>query len=411
MSENAAEKASEIQAGPSLASLGRPIYLDYHATTPVDPRVLEAMLPCFGTEFGNPSSTHGFGKVANQVVRDAASQIARLVGAEQRPGVHHPVVFTSGATESINLALKGYAQKHQTENQPFRIGVMGLEHKAVLDSCKALQSTGQAEIRSLKVDSQGQLDLADLEAACAEGLGMLAVMAANNEIGTVYPLAAIGEIAGRYGVPFFCDASQAAGKIPLDFEAWGITLLTLTAHKMYGPKGAGALVVRRGTQLQAQIHGGGHQLGLRSGTLNVPGIVGLGTACALRQSEMAADEARIARLRDSLQARLVAAIPGLVINGDQQARLAANLHLSLPDVPNDAMVAQLDGRLAFSTSSACSSGLEASSHVLCAIGLAQPLQRGALRLSLGKQTTEAEAEQAAALLIEAYQTLKARLAN
>ncbi|HEY9839959.1 MAG TPA: cysteine desulfurase family protein, partial [Candidatus Obscuribacterales bacterium] len=387
----------------------RPIYLDYHATTPVDPRVLESMLPWFGAHFGNPSSTHLYGQEASRAIREAGAQVAALVGAEIRPGVQHQVVFTSGATESINLALNGYVQRHQPTDRPFRLGVLELEHKAVLDSCKFLQQAGQAEIRPLKVDACGQLDLTDLEAACSAGLDLLVVMAANNEVGTIYPLAAIGAIAGQNGVPFFCDASQAAGKIPLDFESWGISLMALTAHKMYGPKGSGAFVIRRGTQLSAQIHGGGHQQGLRSGTLNVPAIVGLGTACSLRQQEMGTDEARIARLRDQLQQSLQSAIPGLVVNGDQASRLAGNLHLSLPDVPNDAMVAQLDGQLAFSTSSACSSGLEASSHVLSAIGLAPELQRGALRLSLGKQSGEAEAEQAAVLLIEAYQRIKARL--
>ena len=390
----------------------RPIYLDYHATTPVDARVLEQMLPWFGASFGNPSSTHPYGQEASQAVRRAAGQIAALVGAETRPGatppVHHPVVFTSGATESINLAIKGFVQAHQPTERPFRLGVMALEHKAVLDCCKALQQAGQAEIVTLKVDARGQLDLADLEAQCQTGLDLLAVMAANNEIGTLYPLEAICRIAAASEVPVFCDASQAAGKVPLDFENWGISLLALTAHKLYGPKGSGALVLRRGTRLTAQIHGGGHQLGLRSGTLNVPAIVGLGEACALRLAEMASDEARIGQLRDQLQSRLQAAIPALVVNGDSKARLAGNLHISL-DVPNDAMVAQLASSLAFSTSSACSSGLEASSHVLSAIDLALPLQRGALRLSLGKDTREAEVRQAAELLIRARARILAKI--
>lgn len=383
------------------SDVSTPIYLDYHATTPLDPRVLECMLPWLGLRFGNPSSTHRFGQDASQAVRAATAQVAALVGAELRPGVYHPVVFTSGATESINLAIKGHALRHQPEGRPYRIGVMPLEHKAVLDSCRQLQQSGQAELRMLAVDACGRLDLADLEAACREGLDLLAVMAANNEIGTLYPLAAICRIANEHGVPVFVDASQAAGKLPIDFEAWGISLLALTGHKLYGPKGCGALVVRRGTTLAAQIHGGGHQQGMRSGTLNVPGIVGLGEACALRRSEMAADEARVAALRDQLQQRLQAAISGLVVNGDQQARLSGNLHLSL-DVPNDAMVAQLAESLAFSTSSACTSGLEASSHVLCAIGMPAELQRGALRLSLGKETTEEEVERAAELLIGAW---------
>lgn len=387
-----------------------PIYLDYHATTPVDPRVLERMLPWLGASFGNPSSTHIFGQDASQAVRAAGLQVAELCGAMIRPGVSHTVVFTSGATESINLALKGYVQRHQPEGRAFRIGVMPLEHKAVLDSCKALQQSGLAELRLLKVDACGRLDLDDLTAACSEGLDLLAVMAANNEIGTIYPMPEIARIADAHKLAVFCDASQAAGKIPLDFENWGLTMLALTAHKLYGPKGAGALIVRKGTQLSAQIHGGGHQQGLRSGTLNVPGIVGLGEACALRRLEMGSDEIQIASLRDQLQSRLTAGIPGMVVNGAPEARLAGNLHFSLPGTPNDAMVAQLASELAFSTSSACTSGLEASSHVLCAVGMEHNLQRGALRLSLGKQTSEADVQRAADLLLGAYTRLQNKLA-
>ncbi len=391
--------------------MSSPIYLDYHATTPVDPRVLKQMLPWFSKSFGNPSSTHSVGSEASQAVKAASLQVAELCGAMIRPGVSHTVVFTSGATESINLGLKGYVQRHQPEGRPFKLGVMGLEHKAVLDSCKSLQQAGLAEIRPLQVDACGRLDLDDLKTACSEGLDLLVIMAANNEIGTLYPLAEIGKIAAEHQVAVFCDASQAAGKVPLDFENWGLTMLALTAHKFYGPKGTGALIVRKGTQLSAQIHGGGHQQGLRSGTLNVPGIVGLGEASALRKLEMGEDEVRIANLRDKLQTLLQAAIPGLIVNGAEEARLAGNLHISLPNTPNDALVAQVAKDLAFSTSSACTSGLEASSHVLCAVAMKPELQRGALRLSLGKQTTEAEVTRAAELLIAAYSRLQEKLAE
>lgn len=388
----------------------QPIYLDYQASTPMDPRVLEAMLPYYQQAFGNPSSAaHAYGHAAAKAVQQAAQQVARLVGAELNTHSHHPVVWTSGATESINLALQGYVRKHQQKERPdarpFRLATLPVEHKAVLDTAKALEKQGLLELVILPVDAQGQLELGQLQAECERGLDLLAVMAANNEIGTVYPVQTIAEIAHAYGVAFFCDASQAAGKIPLEFEAWGITLLALTGHKMYGPKGCGALLVKRGTQLEPQIYGGGHQLGLRSGTLNVPGIVGLGQACELRAAEMADDEQQIQSLRDHLQTQLTAAIPGLKVNGDPSARLAGNLHLSLPEVSNDAMVRAVGQQIALSTGSACTSGLEASSHVLTAIGLSPAELRGALRLSLGKFTTADEIERAAAHLIKAYQQL------
>ncbi|MGV3525804.1 MAG: cysteine desulfurase family protein [Candidatus Sericytochromatia bacterium] len=389
----------------------RPIYLDYHATTPLDERVLDHMLPWLRESFGNPSSTHAYGAEAALAVRTAALQVAELVGAQLRPGVHHPVIWTSGATESINLALKGFVERHQPADRPFRLATMPVEHKAVLDSCRALEAQGLVEMVWLKVNHSAQLDLADLAQRCAEGLDLIAVMAANNEVGTLYPLKAVARLAQDHGVPVFCDASQAAGKVPLDFEGWGLTLLALTGHKLYGPKGAGALVVRRGTPLACQIHGGGHQLGLRSGTLNVPGIVGLGAACALRQAEMQEDEARIATLRDGLQGHLQAALPQLCVNGDLQQRLAGNLHISLPGLPNDALLAHLQGRLALSTTSACSSGSEASSHVLAAMQLPDARVRSALRLSLGRCTTPAEAEVAATLLIAACQALQAKLTD
>lgn len=381
------------------------IYLDYHATTPVDPHVLAQMLPWFSQDFGNPSSNHSYGYDASKAVRQAATQVASLVGALKPQGGLHTVVFTSGATESINLAIKGFAAKSA---QPCRIALMALEHKAVLDSSKYLEQTGQAELKWLKVDSKGRLELAELENVLASGVDLLVVMAANNEIGTCYPLEVIGQLTKKYGVSFFCDASQAAGKIPLEFEAWGIDLMALTAHKFYGPKGSGALIVRSGLQLQAQIHGGGHQQGLRSGTLNVPGIVGLGAAAAQRQAEMQADETQIAALRDAFQAQLQAAIPELVVNGDTDFRLPGNLHIAIPGLANHQLLAQLAGKLAFSTTSACNSALDVSSHVLCAIGQNQELMRGALRLSLGKPSTAEQVEAAATALIEAYQALKAK---
>lgn len=390
-----------------------PIYLDYQASTPMDPRVLEAMLPYFQGAFGNASSAaHAYGHEAADAIKQAARQLANLVDANLHPGVQHPLIWTSGATESINLALQGYVRQHQPllDNQRlFRLATLPLEHKAVLDTAKMLEREGLVELVLLDVNAQGQIDLQQLERELKQGLDLLAIMAANNEIGTIYPVQTIAKLAQDYDCAFFCDGSQAVGKIPIEFENWGITLLALTGHKIYGPKGCGALIVRRGTRLKAQIYGGGHQHGLRSGTLNVPGIVGLGEACALRAAEMQADEAHTAQLRDRLQARLQAEIPELMVNGDQPRRLAGNLHLSIPSVPNDLLVGYLQAHLALSTGSACTSGLEASSHVLSAIGLDANALRGALRLSLGKFTTAAEIEQAADILIDAYQQARAKL--
>ncbi len=256
-----------------------PIYLDYHATTPVDPRVAEKMLHYMTTEFGNASSIdHSYGDRAQKAVSQAASQVAELIGAS-----HKEIVFTSGATESINLAIQGTIFAHTPATGKPRIGVSPVEHKAVLDTCNALAKKGLAEIVYLRIDSQGRLDLDKLEQVCATGVALLCVMAANNEIGTIYPVEAIGNLAKTYDIPFLCDASQAVGKIPIKFQEWGITYLTISAHKLYGPKGVGALVIRKGYRLEPILFGGGHQQGIRSGTLNVPGIVGLGEACRLRQ--------------------------------------------------------------------------------------------------------------------------------
>ncbi|MGC8714929.1 MAG: cysteine desulfurase family protein, partial [Leptodesmis sp.] len=255
-----------------------------------------------------------------------------------------------------------------------------------------------------QVDSKGRLNLNHLEEVCARGLSLLCVMAANNEIGNIYPMQKIGQIAQRYGIPFLCDGAQAVGKIPLQFEDWGMTYLAISAHKFYGPKGVGALVVRRGYSLEPMMFGGGHQRGLRSGTLNVPGIVGLGETCRLRSLEMEADERAIAIKRDKLQTLLLEKISGLVVNGDTDHRLAGNLHLSIPDIPNSAIIARIRHQLAISTGSACSSGVEAPSHVLQALNLPENTVDGALRIGLGKFTTAEEIEQAATILaIAAYQ--------
>ncbi|CAN1209476.1 Aminotransferase, class V [Tumidithrix helvetica PCC 7403] len=375
----------------------KPIYLDYHATTPCDQRVAEIVLHYMTNTFGNASSIdHIYGDKADIAVKQASKQIADLVGALPRE-----VIFTSGATESINLVLQGLPSSGKK-----RIAVLPVEHKAVLDTCEVLSKKGLAEIVFLHVDRQGKLNLKHLEQVCAEGLSLLCVMAANNEIGTIYPIQAVGAIAQKYNIPFLCDGSQAVGKIPIDFTECGITYLAISGHKLYAPKGIGALIVKKGHYLEPIIHGGGHQKGMRSGTLNVPGIAGLGEACRLRQLEMAEDEKVIATKRDRLQTLLQESIPDLVINGDRTNRLAGNLHISIPSIPNKAIIARIRDRLAISTGSACSSGVEAPSHVLQAIALPENLIEGALRISIGKFTTDEECDRAANILAEAVHQVR-----
>ncbi|KAF3886510.1 MULTISPECIES: cysteine desulfurase family protein [Nostocales] len=376
------------------------IYLDYHATTPVDSRAAQLILHYMTTAFGNASSIdHEYGDEAERAVSKSAFQVAELVGASPKQ-----VIFTSGATESINIVLQGSLLSQTNKKQ--RIAVLPIEHKAVLDTCHALAKQGLVEIVYLKVDSKGRLDLEYLEQVCASGLSLLCVMAANNEIGNVYPIQAVGQIAQKYGIPFLCDASQAVGKIPINFEEWGITYLAISTHKLYGPKGSGALVIRKGYHLQPILFGGGHQKGLRSGTLNVPGIVGLGEACRLRQLEMEEDEQAIAIKRDRLQKLLLEKIPNLTVNGDLSSRLSGNLHISIPDVPNSAVIARVRHQLAISTGAACSSGVETPSHVLQALGLPSNFIEGALRIGIGKFTKSVEIEQAAEILSSAVHLIR-----
>ncbi|KOP25214.1 aminotransferase [Hapalosiphon sp. MRB220] len=370
------------------------IYLDYHSTTPVDPRVAERVMYYMTTAFGNANSVdHDYGNVAAKAVKQAHQQIAELINASPKE-----IIFTSGATESINLAIQGHIAQ---QNTPAKIIVSPVEHKAVLDTCKALAKKGLVEIIWLKVNQQAQIDLEYLEKVCADGASLLCVMAANNEVGTIYPIQKIGAIASSYNIPFLCDASQAVGKIPINFQDWGITYLAISGHKFYAPKGVGALVVKKGYDLESIIYGGGHQQGIRSGTLNVPGIVGLGEASRLRQLEMKIDESAIALLRERLQNLLLAKIPNLVVNGDLNNRLSGNLHISLPDIPNSAMIARVRHQLAISSGAACSSGVVAPSHVLQAMNLAENITEGALRIGIGKFTTQEEIEKASSVIISA----------
>lgn len=378
------------------------IYLDYHSTTPVDLRVAEKVMYYMTNGFGNANSVdHRYGDDAAKAVKQARQQIAELINANPKE-----IIFTSGATESINLAIQGHIAQ---QNNLSKIIVSPIEHKAILDTCKALEKKGIAEIIWLKVNQQAQINLEYLEKICFEGASLLCIMAANNEVGTIYPIQEISVIAQKYNIPFLCDASQAVGKIPINFEDWGITYLAISGHKLYAPQGTGALVVKRGYHLQPLIYGGGHQQGIRSGTLNVPGIVGLGEACKLRELEMGEDEPAIAQLRDILQNLLQSELPELVVNGDLNNRLSGNLHISIPNIPNSAIIARIYYKLAISTGSACSSGVPSPSHVLQAMNLAENIIDGALRIGIGKFTTKAEIQKASSLIInsvnEIYQLL------
>lgn len=371
------------------------IYLDYHATTPVDNRVASQVLHAMTTAFGNASSTdHEIGDNAESSVRKATQDIANLIQASPRE-----IIFTSGATESINLAIQGTISRVQESGAKPHIAISAIEHKAVLNTCYALEAQDKIELSILAVDTQARLDFFQLETICASGIHLLCVMAAGNEVGNIYPIEKISAIAQKHNVPFLCDATQAVGKIPIRFHDWGITMLALSAHKIYGPKGVGALVVQKGYQLEPILYGGGQQNGLRPGTLNVPGIVGLGEACRLRQLEMDEDERVIASKRDNLQTQLLKSIPGLVINGDIHNRLAGNLHIAIPGIPNSAVIARVRHKLAISTGSACTSGVEAPSHVLTAMGLPEDVIEGSFRIGLGKFTTDEEVEAAAKILI------------
>jgi cysteine desulfurase len=361
----------------------RPVYLDYHATTPVDPRVLEAMLPYFTEDFGNPASRqHAYGWKAEAAVDAARGQVAALIGAAPRE-----IVFTSGATESNNLALKGCAEALRAKGD--HIVTVATEHKSVLDSCKRLEAQGW-RVTYLGVDRDGLIDLDALRAAVTARTVLVSVMAANNEIGVVQPMAEVAAVAHAQGALLHSDAAQAAGKIPIDVNRMGIDLLSLTGHKYYGPKGEGALYVRKQKpriQLGCQIDGGGHENGLRSGTLNVPGIVGLGQAAAICASEMHTESARLSALRDRLLAGLRNNLDGVHVNGSLTQRLPHNLHVSFEGVEGESLLMAL-GDLAVSTGSACSSGSHAPSHVLQAIGAVGENAGAVVRFGLGRGTTD-----------------------
>jgi cysteine desulfurase len=362
-----------------------PIYLDHNATTPCDPRVVEAMLPFFTTQFGNAASRHhSFGWQAEAAVDKAREQVAQLIGAEP-----NEVVFTSGATEATNLAIKGVFETYAVKGN--HIITCSIEHKAVLDSCKHLEKLG-ADVTYLNVDRTGRIDLRQLEEAIKPATILIAIMYANNEIGTILPVWEISKIARKHNVLFFSDATQAVGKIPVDVNRDGIDLLALTAHKLYGPKGVGALYVRRKgprVKLAAQMDGGGHERGVRSGTLNVPGIVGLGIALEICRNEMEGEAARTSRLRDKLEKSLLQ-LEETFVNGDVLHRLPHTTNLSFSYVESEGLLMALNKEIALSSGSACTSGSLEPSYVLKALGLTDELAHSSLRFGVGRFTTEEE---------------------
>lgn len=383
----------------------RPIYMDHHATTPVDRRVLEAMLPYFTDEFGNASSVdHEYGSRANEAVQYARSQVAHLIGA--RP---EEIIFTSGATESNNLAILGVAEALADKGR--HIITATTEHPAVLDPCLYLERRGW-EITRLPVDRFGLVDLDELQRAIRPDTVLISIMTANNEIGTIAPIKAVGQIAQEHEVLFHTDATQAAGYLPLNVQDLHVDLLSLSGHKMYGPKGIGALYVRRlkrTLRLEAQIRGGGHERGLRSGTLNVPGIVGLGKAAEIALEEMHREGERLRRLRDLLWEGLQANIPGVEINGHPTQRLPHNLNIYLPGVSNRALLVALKHELAFATGSACATTKTQPSHVILALGYPEERARSSIRLGLGRTNTEQEIERAVKSIVGAVEELTHRL--
>lgn len=380
-----------------------PIYLDYNSTTPVDPRVLEVMLPYFTEKFGNAASrSHAFGWVGEEAVDIAREQVARLLGAETKE-----IVFTSGATEGDNLALKGVFEAYASKGN--HIITVVTEHKAVLDAAHHIERLG-GEVTFLPVNPEGLIDLGKLEAAIRPTTVLIAVMYANNEIGVIQPITTISAIARRYGVLFFTDATQAVGKVPIDVNADNIDLLTLSAHKIYGPKGIGAIYVRRRdprVRLTAQMDGGGHERGMRSGTLNVPAIVGLGKACELCGQEMIVEAARVAKLRDRLEKGLLT-IEGARVNGSRQFRLPHTTNISFPGVDGEALLAGLGKDVALSSGSACTSASMEPSYVLKALGVEDQLAHSSLRLGLGRFTTEEEVDYAIGRIRETVASLRER---
>lgn len=378
-----------------------PIYMDNHATTPMDPRVLEEMLPYFMEKFGNAASrNHSFGWAAEEGVETARERIAKLIGATSKE-----VIITSGATESDNLAIKGVAEMYREKGNHIITAVT--EHKAVLDTCKRLEKYGY-RVTYLPVQKDGLIDLDDLKRALDDKTILVTIMAANNEIGVLQPISQIGKLCRERGVIFHTDATQAIGKTPFDVNKQNIDLASISAHKMYGPKGVGALYVRRKNprvQLSAIIDGGGHERGMRSGTLNVPGIVGLGKACAIAQEEMLKESCRLAGLRNRLRDRIMGKLDEVYINGSMEQRLPGNLNISFAYVEGESLLMGIND-VAVSSGSACTSATLEPSYVLKALGTGDDLAHSSIRFGVGRFNTEAEVDYVADRVIETVERLR-----
>ncbi len=379
-----------------------PIYMDYHATTPTDPRVVEAMLPYFTQNFGNAASrTHRYGWDAESAVEDARDTIASLIGADSSK----EIVITSGATESDNLAIKGVAEYSQAKGN--HIITTQIEHKAVLDSCKRLEKQG-FQVTYLPVGKDGLLDPEAVLAAITDKTILVSVMLANNEVGTIQPIAEIGKITRERGILLHCDAVQGIGKTPFDVKAMNVDLASLTAHKIYGPKGVGALYVRRSkprVRLVAQLDGGGHERGMRSGTLNVPGIVGFAKACEILQKEGVAEAERIRGLRDKLHRAITKELDMVILNGHPERRLVGNLNLSFSFVEGEGLMMAIKD-VAVSSGSACTSASLEPSYVLRSMGLDEDLAHSSIRFGLGRFTTEEEVDYVADLVVTKVKRLR-----
>ena len=387
--------------GAGTKGVKLPIYMDNHATTPVDPRVLEEMLPYFTDKFGNAASrNHSFGWAGEEAVETARERIAKLVGATSKE-----IIFTSGATESDNLAIKGVAEMYKNKGNHIITAVT--EHKAVLDTCKRLEKYGY-RVTYMPVQKDGRIDLDDLKRAMDDKTILVSIMAANNEIGVLQPWKEIGALCHEKGVLFHSDATQAVGKVPIDVVKDNIDLMSISAHKMYGPKGVGALYVRRKNprvQLSPIIDGGGHERGMRSGTLNVPGIVGLGKACAIESEEMPQEACKLAGLRNRLKDKLMGELDETFVNGSWEHRLPGNLNISFAYVEGESLLMGIND-IAVSSGSACTSATLEPSYVLKALGTGDDLAHSSIRFGIGRFNTEAEVDYVADRVITVVKKLR-----
>ncbi len=377
----------------------KPIYMDHSATTPVAPEVLAAMLPYFSDKFGNASSLHGFGREAKEALEESRQKLARLLNADPEE-----IVFTSGGTESDNIALRGIAYKNRNSGR--HIITSQIEHPAILETCRSLEQEGFS-VTYLPVNREGLVDLSELERAIRPDTILISIMHANNEVGTIQPLEEIGSLAAERDIYLHTDAVQTVGKIPVDVEAMGADLLSLSAHKLYGPKGVGALYIRRGTKIQSLATGGGHEMGLRSGTENVPGIVGLARAADLAREEMAAEGQRLTELRDRLAALVLQRVKEAWINGSMEKRLPGSLNFGFSYVEGESLLLYLDSKgVAVSTGSACSSHKLEPSHVLLALGLKPEECHGSLRITMGRSNSQEDADYVAECIAEAVERFR-----